>query len=77
MTAQNKNAPAAGDTAVITREPSDSVLLVVGHCSAWFAPGQTYRETSSGLYLQVKTPETLLALAEQLATVRPALRPGE
>lgn len=52
-----------------------SVLLVAGNSSAWFERTQVFRETQSGWYLSVDTPEQLPALAEQLATMRPALRP--
>lgn len=51
-----------------------SVLLVTGNAAAWFEPGHIFRETQSGWYLRVDTPEQLTALAEQLSFLRPALR---
>ncbi|MGV3345176.1 OmpA family protein [Enterobacteriaceae bacterium LUAb1] len=51
-----------------------SVVFVAGDSAAWFEPEQAFRETASGWYLRVETPEQLPILAEQLATVRPALR---
>jgi len=52
-----------------------SVLLVVGDETAWFEHQQIFRETPSGWYMRVNTPEQLLARVEQLVTMRPALRP--
>ncbi|WP_039058507.1 OmpA family protein [Enterobacter sp. Bisph1] len=52
-----------------------SVVLFAGDTTSWFVPGQPFRETRQGWYLQVENPEQLPELAEQLATLRPALRP--
>ncbi|WLI76908.1 OmpA family protein [Kosakonia sp. H02] len=52
-----------------------SVLLMAGDAASWFVPGQPFRESRQGWYLQVKNPEQLPLLAEQLATLRPALLP--
>ncbi|CRG52298.1 OmpA family protein [Yersinia wautersii] len=49
------------------------VLLVTGSSDVWFEPGQVYRETPSGWYLRVDTPEQMRILAEQLSYRRPAL----
>ncbi|ELD1533899.1 OmpA family protein [Escherichia coli] len=49
------------------------VLLVAGNSDAWFEPGQAYRETASGWYLRVDTPEQMRILAERLSYSRPAL----
>ena len=52
-----------------------NVLLVIGDSASWFSPGQTFRETRQGWYLQVNNPEELPAMAEMLAMVCPALLP--
>ncbi|ECU9384879.1 OmpA family protein [Salmonella enterica subsp. enterica serovar Newport] len=50
------------------------VLFVVGEAAAWFEHDQVFRETASGWYLKVGTPEQLPAQVKQLVTARPALR---
>ncbi len=52
-----------------------SVLLVTGNAAAWFESGHIFRESQSGWYLRVDTPEQLPVLAELLAALRPALLP--
>lgn len=52
-----------------------SVLLVTGNAAAWFESGHIFRESQSGWYLRVDTPELLPVLAELLAALRPALLP--
>lgn len=52
-----------------------SVLFIIGDATAWSESSQPFRETPSGWWLPVENPEQLPVLAEQLATVRPALVP--
>jgi len=52
-----------------------SVLLAIGDAASCFLPGQPFCESRQGWYLQAESPEQLPMLAEQLATLRPALLP--
>ncbi|MBZ9331785.1 OmpA family protein, partial [Escherichia coli] len=47
----------AGDDGLPPEYFQGHVLLVAGNSDAWFEPGQAYRETASGWYLRVDTPE--------------------
>ncbi len=63
----------AGDDGLPPEYFQGHVLLVAGNSDAWFEPGQAYRETASGWYLRVDTPEQMRILAERLSYSRPAL----
>ncbi|HAU9467188.1 TPA: OmpA family protein [Escherichia coli] len=63
----------AGDDGLPPEYCQGHVLLVAGNSDAWFEPGQAYRETASGWYLRVDTPEQMRILAERLSYSRPAL----
>ncbi|HAX2332353.1 TPA: OmpA family protein, partial [Escherichia coli] len=63
----------AGDESLPPECFQGHVLLVAGNADAWFEPGQAYRETASGWYLRVDTPEQMRILAERLSYSRPAL----
>ncbi|HEL8024408.1 TPA: OmpA family protein [Escherichia coli] len=63
----------AGDGCLPPEDYQGHVLFVTGNADAWFGPGQGYRETSSGWYLRVDTPEQMKKLAERLLYRRPAL----
>ena len=63
----------AGDDGLPPEYFQGHVLLVAGNSDAWFESGQAYRETASGWYLRVDTPEQMRILAERLSYNRPAL----
>ena len=63
----------AGDDGLPPEYFQGHVLLVAGNSDAWFESGQAYRETASGWYLRVDTPEQMSILAERLSYSRPAL----
>ncbi|ENU3103785.1 OmpA family protein [Escherichia coli] len=63
----------AGDDGLPPEYFQGHVLLVAGNSDAWFESGQAYRETASGWYLRVDTPEQMRILAERLSYSRPAL----
>ncbi|HFI7687326.1 OmpA family protein [Escherichia marmotae] len=63
----------AGDDGLPPEYFQGHVLLVTGNSDAWFESGQAYRETASGWYLRVDTPEQMRILAERLSYSRPAL----
>ncbi|EHK4286723.1 TPA: OmpA family protein [Escherichia coli] len=63
----------AGDDCLPPEYFQGHVLLVAGNSDAWFESGQAYRETASGWYLRVDTPEQMRILAERLSYSRPAL----
>ncbi|MBB7142226.1 OmpA family protein [Escherichia coli] len=63
----------AGDDGLPPEYFQGHVLLVAGNSDAWFEAGQAYRETASGWYLRVDTPEQMRILAERLSYSRPAL----
>ncbi|HAN6556979.1 TPA: OmpA family protein, partial [Escherichia coli] len=63
----------AGDDGLPPEYFQGHVLLVTGNSDAWFESGQAYRETASGWYLRVDTPEQMRIQAERLSYNRPAL----
>ncbi|EIE3257164.1 OmpA family protein [Escherichia coli] len=63
----------AGDDGLPPEYFQGHVLLVAGNSDAWFESGQAYRETASGWYLRVDTPEQMRIQAERLSYNRPAL----
>ncbi|PEH73912.1 OmpA family protein [Edwardsiella tarda] len=63
----------AGDDGLPPEYFQGHVLFVAGNSDAWFESGQAYRETASGWYLRVDTPEQMRILAERLSYSRPAL----
>ncbi|MBC0531911.1 OmpA family protein, partial [Escherichia coli] len=63
----------AGDDGLPPEYFQGHILLVAGNSDAWFESGQAYRETASGWYLRVDTPEQMRMLAERLSYSRPAL----
>jgi outer membrane protein OmpA-like peptidoglycan-associated protein len=52
-----------------------AVVLMAGDSDSWFSAGQPCRESRQSWYLQAENAGQLPLLAEQLATVRPALLP--